>query len=485
MAESTRDTPNILWICTDQQRWDTLGCYGNEFVETPTIDSLAETGTQFDRTYCQSPFCSPSRASFLTGRYPRTTGVRTNGYPMPVDETPVTQILAESGYTCGLAGKLHLSPEAPYEDANVVPEPARRVRDGYASFHWSGGPNQGNHREWLTRQDVTETTSELAQGSPYVSTTVPPEYTQTMWCADRTIDFIETHDGGEEPWLFSVNPFDPHAPWTPPASYLERYRSLLDDIPLPTYEPGELDDKPAAQQFRRDTLSGYHVDVPYAEVDERDHRLIRAAYWAMCDLVDDAVARMLAALDRTGQREDTIVIFTSDHGEMLGDHAIYNKGVFFYEGGMRVPLIIDGPGFQEGVNSSALVELTDIAPTLLEAAGVDAPLGMQGRSLYPLLRGKRTPDDHRQSVYAEHYLDQEPAREQDSLYTMIRTDKYKLVRSHGRDEGELYDLATDPDELNNRWDDPDYLEIRADLLAKMTDRMAETADPLPEQQGDW
>ncbi|MFB6136536.1 MAG: sulfatase [Halobacteriaceae archaeon] len=486
MSAGDAARPNVLWVCTDQQRWDTLGCYGNEFVDTPNVDRLASEGVRFDRAYCQNPFCTPSRASFLTGRYPRTTGVRTNGYPVPEDETLVTTALAEAGYRCGLSGKLHLSPEQPHDDADVLEEPTRRVRDGYSSFHWASGSHSGAHAEWLAGRDVEPTESDLSEGCPYVSTSVPAEYHQTTWCVDRAVDFLTAHAGEDRPWLFSVNPIDPHAPWNPPASYLERYRDALDDIPLPNREPGELDDKPAAQRRRRDESSGFHVDVPFDEVDDADHRLIRAAYWAMVDLIDDGVGRLLDALEETGQREDTLVLFTSDHGEMLGDHAIYNKGTFFYEGAVRVPLVVSGPGVAAGVESDALVELADLAPTLLDAADVDRPHGMQGDTLWPLLRGEADPDRHRESVYAEQYIDQDPAgADVDAVYTMVRTDRYKLVRSHGTGEAELYDLEADPTETHNLASDPEHADALAEMLALMTDRMSETADPKPERQGDW
>ncbi|MFD1511922.1 sulfatase [Halomarina rubra] len=479
------DRPNILWVCTDQQRWDTLGCYGNEFVETPTLDSLAESGMQFTRAFAQSPVCSPSRASFLTGRYPRTTGVRGNGHPIPDRETPVTRSFADAGYTCGLAGKLHLSPCSPTRPEGSMPE--RRIDDGYAEFNWAHGSRYvhltNEYRRWLRAEGV-EYDPTPVDSSAYVTTSVAPEHSQTMWCADQAVDFIEATAEGDDPWLFSLNPYDPHHPFDPPAAYLDRYLDRLDDIPLPNYEPGELTEKPAIQAVCHEGAYANEEMWPASEMDDDDHRLLRAAYWAMCDLLDDAVERVLSALERTGQREDTIVVFTSDHGEQLGDHGIYLKGPFFYEEALRVPLVISWPDTYVSAETDTLVELVDLAPTLCEAAGIDPPNRMQGRSLHGALVGEESFEDHRESVYAEAYDLTHWAS--DVRATMVRTDQYKLVRHHGPNRaGELYDLSSDIDETVNHWNDPAYNDVQTDLLTTLSDRMAETVDPHPERVAPW
>ena len=479
------DRPNVLWVCTDQQRRDTLGCYGNELVETPTLDGLADGGVRFDRAFAQSPVCSPSRASFLTGRYPRTTGVRGNGHPIPADEVPVPRLFADAGYACGLAGKLHLSPCSPSKPEGATPE--RRIDDGYAEFHWAHDHRDlwltNEYRRWLRRNGVDYDPTPV-DGSQYVTTSVPAEYHQTSWCADRAVEFVEAAADRDDPWLFSVNPFDPHHPFDPPAEYLDRYLDRLEELPLPDYEDGELAEKPAVQRVCHDGAYANENMWPFSEMDDDDHRLLRAAYWAMCDLLDDAVARMLDALDRTGQREDTVVVFTSDHGELLGDHGIYLKGPFFYEEALGVPLVVSWPGTYEAAETDALVELVDLAPTLLDAAGIERPLGMQGRSLHPSLAGEEPLDTHRDSVYAEAYDLTHWAS--DVRATMVRTERYKLVRHHGPDPtGELYDLSTDGGETVNRWNDADYGDVRANLLATLTDRMADTVDPRPDRTAPW
>lgn len=476
--------PNILWICTDQQRRDTLGCYGNPFTRTPNIDALAAAGVLFDYAYCQNPVCTPSRASFLTGRYPSTTRCRNNGQSIPADEVLVTRLLAEAGYTCGLAGKLHLSAC----HRSVCKDTERRINDGYQTFHWSHhhapSGQQNQYVNWLRAQGKELQTQPFADCA-YVRLGMPEPFHQTTWCADRAIDFITAQANQENPWLFSVNIYDPHHPFDPPEQYLERYRAILNDIPLPSFVPGELQDKPAWQQESHDGARGPAKEFPFTRMTESDHRWLRAAYWAMCDLIDVQVGRLMEALDRTGQRENTIVIFMADHGEMLGDHGIYLKGPFFYDQLVRIPLIISYPGMaQRGERSRALVELVDLAPTLMEAGGLSPALGMQGRSLWPLLQGCAPLHEHRSDVYCEMHASFHPG-DQRPHADMVRTAEYKIAVEHGQNTGELYDMSADPAETHNLWNNPAYLDVKAEMLLRLTNRQAFTCDPLPPHLAPW
>ena len=200
-----------------------------------------------------------------------------------------------------------------------------------------------------------------------------------------------------------------------------------------------------------------------AHASARDARTLQAAYYAMIELIDDQVGRVLDALRASGQADDTLVIFTSDHGEMLGDHGLIQKGCRFYEGLVRVPLMLSWPGrIGAGQHSDALVELTDLAPTLLEAAGEPVPEWMQGRSLLPMSTGAAPLDRHRDAVWCEYFdaLDAPDA----TRATMYRRGRYKLVVYHGHGLGELYDLERDPGEFDNLWDDPRHAALKADLL---------------------
>ena len=455
--------PNILWICTDQQRYDTIRALGNEHINTPNIDRLVREGTAFTHAFCQSPICTPSRASFLTGMYPSTVHGCSNGNDYWAGAAPlVTKLLAdEAHYDCGLAGKLHLA------GAHGRIEP--RGDDGYRVFHWSHDsrdqwPEGHAYADWVRAQG--QVLAELREDM----VSLPPELHQTTWCADKAIEFMR--EEREEPWLMSVNIFDPHSPFDPPQEYLDRY----DPAALP--DPLWSDKDPQAHE-RLGRVDGA------ASIDLGRAKEVLAAYYAMIELIDDNVGRMLSALEESGQRENTLVIFTSDHGELAGDHQLVGKGCRFYECLVRVPLICSWPGqISAGAVSDALVELVDIAPTLLELVGVTAPAKMQGRSLWPLLTGAAT--GHRDFVRSEYYRalnPDAPGREhlQGSYATMIRDRRYKLVCYHDRAMGEFFDLEADPGEFDNLWDDPDYAEVRFALLKQNFDALANAVDIGPKQ----
>ena len=454
---------NILWICTDQQRFDTIGALGNPHVRTPHIDRLVGEGMAFTHAFCQSPICTPSRASFLTGMYPSSVRACTNGNDYWAGAAPlVTRLLAGAGYDCGLAGKLHLA------GAHGRIEP--RGDDGYCVFHWSHDPEDqwpaGHaYAEWIRSQgrDLGELRKD--PGS------IPPALHQTTWCTERALEFIVAeHDG---PWLMSVNVFDPHGPLDPPCAYRERYDS--DRMPGPLWGAG---DEAAHEQLGK-------VDG-LGRATAAEARQMQAAYYAMIELIDDNVGRLLAALEDSGQRQDTLVIFMSDHGEMLGDHGLSGKGCRFYEALVRVPLVLSQPGvLPQGLESQALVELIDLAPTLLEMAAVSAPERMQGRSLLPLLSGQSDPQHHRDAVRCEYYRALNPdveGRDLDGTYAnMIRDQRYKLVVYHDRDAGELFDLQEDPGEFNNLWDDSEHSALRFELMKKNFAALAYAVDVGPKQ----
>ncbi|AJY46798.1 sulfatase family protein [Martelella endophytica] len=493
------DRPNILIICTDQQRWDTLGATGNPFVNTPDIDALYDTGAVVEQAYCQSPVCTPSRSGFMTGRYPSITGAYQNGQDIDDRERLLSRILADHGYTCGLSGKLHLSACNP----SAEPIQERRIDDGFRVFNWSHQPASscadqaaGTVRNHAPNWPLNDYNLWLAERDGHYDTVPHPDcahiqigpearFHQTTFCAERAISFIEAHQGSKAPWMFQVNIFDPHHPFDPPAEYLDRYLDRLDDIPLPDYAPGELDDKPRAQKVDHNGAYGGGAGFAYDGMSERDHRYVRAAYFAMCDLISDQVGRMVAALDATGQRQDTLVVFMSDHGELLGDHGIYLKGPFFYEPSVHVPLAFNWPGQIAAQTVSELVELTDLVPTLLDAAGIEIEYGIQGRSLWPLLSGTDaiTP---RQDIYCEYY-NAMPWHDRDggAWATMVRSQNAKIVVDHGHGGGELYDLDADPGEHRNLWDAPEAAALKTAMLVRLSNRMAGTIDPRPRRRADW
>jgi arylsulfatase A-like enzyme len=365
----------------------------------------------------------------------------------------------------------------------------RRIDDGYAEFHWShhSGPGWGLHNAywaWLAEQGLAYETP-VHPECEYVRLGMPAEAHQTTWCAEMASQFMRDRARDGQSWLFSVNMFDPHHAFDPPEAYLQRYLDRLDDIPLPNYAPGELDDKPAYQGYDHAGAYGHAAGFPYGQMTACDHRMVRAAYWAMCDLIDEQVGRMLAVLEEMGQAEDTLVIFTSDHGEMLGDHGIYLKGPFFYDPAIRVPLIVAWPGQVRAQRSPALVELTDLPQTILDAVGIPHHPGMQGRSLWPMLGEETESNDHREDVYCEYYNAMPWHREPTAQMTMVRTERFKLTVDHSASRGELYDLERDPQETCNLWDDSDYAQVKVEMLVRLCNRMAWTVDPLPTRRAAW
>ncbi|MFO7917920.1 MAG: sulfatase-like hydrolase/transferase [Anaerolineae bacterium] len=464
--------PNILWVCTDQQRYDTVHALGNEHIRTPNLDRLVEEGVAFTNAYCQSPVCTPSRACFLTGQYPSTTHVNRNGNAyFPEGVELITKRLADVGYDCGLAGKLHLS--AAEGRVEVRPD------DGYRVFRWSHHPKpedywpteKHDYQKWLTEQGINwdgayggKTPDGSALQGDY-RPGIDAAHHQTTWCAEEAIAFMQEEREG--PWLMSVNPFDPHPPFDPPADYLERMD--VEAMPLPLFRLEELE----SQLDFRDI--DHQTELPRSPHDY-DARLMVAAYYAQIELIDRQVGRMLDALEASGQRNDTVVIFMSDHGEMLGDHGLLLKGCRFYEGAVHVPLVVSWPGhFEEGLRSGALVELTDIVPTLYEVLSLSVPEDVQGVSLLPILMGQRNPDMHRDAVRSEYH--DALAGPHASHANMLFDGRYKLVVYHGHEVGELYDLEEDPQEFYNLWEDAEFENLKYQLMKHLFDKIMLATDP--------
>lgn len=478
------ETPNILWICTDQQRYDTIGALGNPYVSTPNIDSLVAEGVAFTHAYCQSPICTPSRASFLTGMYPSAVHVNGNGNDCFPETYPlITRTLSDIGYDCGLIGKLHL--------ASAFQRIEPRADDGYQYWQYSHAPRDDwkeghDYADWVRSKG--QILGELTQNPDGV----PVELHQTTWCAEKTIEFIT--DERDCPWLASVNIYDPHPPFNPPQEYREKFKSS--EMPEPLFKECDLEQQERLSQIdfqskvrtpdeldiRNPILPGSAGHKSDQSVGSRDAKTLIAAYYAMIKLIDDQLGRVLNVLNETGQREKTVIIFTSDHGEMLGDHGLIQKGCRFYEGLVRVPLIFSYPQhFECGLKCEALVELVDKVPTLLELVNLPVLEGMHGKSLLPILRGELDAYNHRDFVRCEYY--NALAMRDNSYATMYRNERYKIVVYHGHDEGELYDLIDDPNEFNNLWHVSEKQDIKFDLLKRSYDASMFAMDKGPKRIG--
>ena len=477
------ERPNILWYCTDQQRFDTIRSLGNAHIRTPNIDRLLTEGVGFTRAYCQSPICTPSRASFLTGMYPSAVAVNGNGvprFPACHAEHLIPRRLSDAGYDCGLIGKLHIS--------SAYGGREERVQDGYRYFQYSHAPKGPllpghDYARWIADQgydpsDLIEPTVRKEEyrdgerlrnfGGLVIPTrendNIPPHLHQSHWCTEKAIEFISQNRTG--PWMLSVNPFDPHPPFDAPWEYYHRYDAK--NLPGAHFREEDL--------AHQDRVAGQGVDFQTRPRDPEafDHKEVQASYYAMIELIDNEFGRILQYLEEEGLRHNTLVIFMSDHGESLGDHGLLLKGCRFIEGLVRVPLVISWPRrYRSGLISDALVELIDLAPTIYEAAGVSTPFFLQGGSLSGLLTGEQV--QHRQFVRCESfgsidYPDQTEA-------TMYRDERWKLVAYHGKALFELYDLQSDPWEHKDLSEDPAYRDVRNRLLQASFDAAIRARTP--------
>lgn len=445
--------PNILWYCTDQQRYDTIAALGNEHISTPSIDSLVRDGVSFNQTYCQSPICTPSRSSFMTGLYPSRLHNTRNGNETFPDGVPlISRLIADQGYECGMIGKFHL------QSSGHRTEP-RIPNDGFGYWKFSHAPRddwpEGEHdyADWVREQGEDLTT---LRSSP---DRVPAHLHQTTWATTRAIEFIDEKKG-DTPWMLNLNIYDPHPPFIPPKEYETKYNP--GDMPGPRFVESDIDSQ--------DKLKDADFQTTSRRPEECDAYESQAKYYGMIELIDDQLGRLLHHLRESGEADNTVIIFTSDHGETLGDHGLMFKGCRFYEGLVRVPLLFSWPGeFSSDVQHEGLTELLDLSATLLEIAGAEIPEYHQGQSLLPFLRGEKSPvDPIRESVRCEYFDALAPKFTQGNgtFATMYRDDRYKLVVYHSLELGELFDLKADPHEHTNLWEDPASQTIKAELILK-------------------
>lgn len=471
----TDPRPNVLLITTDEQRADSIGAYGNRVCRTPALDRLASEGVTLDRAYVANPVCMPSRASLLTGLLPRRHGVWANGVPLPGETRTLAHDLAQAGYRTALIGKAHLLPRSG-EDSLESPARWQREEARFRSWH---GPYfgfdhvelglkhhmaDGHYGIWLREEHADSV--ELcgltgADGSPTGApasglSRLPLACHQSTWVAQRSIAYLEERAAAGEPFFLWASFFDPHHPFISPYSYAERID--LDRVPLPVRRQGELSTRPP---HYLDRLRGRGPDREFENlehVSETQVREVVGHYYAMVELIDDSVSSILAAVRRLGLDRDTVVVFTSDHGDLLFDHGLLGKGPFHYESVVRVPLIWRWPeGLPSGRRTAGLVSLVDFAPTVLDLLGVVGSTRHQGISRAGLLRGEG-------QMGPGAVLIEFDSPVQDLRARTIVTDAWKLTCYPGHSYGELVDLAADPHEFENLWTDEAYGTTRQQLL---------------------
>ncbi|NLF40983.1 sulfatase-like hydrolase/transferase [bacterium] len=482
-------TPNILWIMTDQQRADALGCV-TPWMHTPHMDRLAAQGAHVRTMFAQSPVCVPSRVNFITGRYPHSHRVRENRMMCGPFEPHLFRVLKRAGYRLGIAGKNHMF----YKDelANMDVDATRADQDLPDTTEAEA------YRAHIKQVNARMSSTGCWAGACFHE--FPEEFTRTHRTGAAAVKFIEEQPAGQ-PFFLWASFADPHAPHTAPARFAQLYPP--DRMPVPpgalAGETGaEVGGKPSRQAIKRKAQG-------MVEAPEEGVRRYVAVYSAMISFVDEWVGRILDALDARGMADNTIVVFTADHGDFRGEHGMVKKDLVLYDCLLNIPFImryprVIAPRRVEGT----LAEQVDILPTLLDYAGIPSPDGLQGRSMRPLLDGKT--DRWKDEVFAEicppDYRN--PYRTFDAFMNEWRENRetpghllqwtasfnvpgefVKAVRTRTRKyvwyahgEEELYDLANDPGETVNRADDPAYAADKQLLKLRLLEWHALSEDPL-------
>ncbi len=422
--------PNILLIMSDEHAPQALGCYGADYVRSPAIDRLAREGVTFDNAYCNFALCVPSRNSFLAGLLPHKVQAYDNGSPLGSNIPTWAHMLRRAGYRCIMDGKMHM----------IGPDQWHGFHE-----HWGEGPHRVNGFRW--GEETGDGTGYRSWSEVHV---IPDEEFQSgdMKRRDAAVEFIENQDRAQ-PFCLCVGYCYPHYPMRVSESAFRLYDEV--DIPPPV---------PREQVHPRnvhwsDTIWGFDKVTP------EESRRSRQAYLTMVTMMDGWVGDLLAALERSGRMEETIVIYTSDHGDMWGEHDLWGKNLF-YEESSRVPMVIRAPRFgaEQGRRIATPVSLVDLYPTLREMAGIgnwEVPL--DGRSLWSTCRGAELPEA---PVFCDYYSSDTQGPER-----MIRLGRWKLNYYHNQPQMELFDLENDPREMRNLADDPAHAQVRADLLRRM------------------
>ncbi|PRY24204.1 arylsulfatase A-like enzyme [Aliiruegeria haliotis] len=484
---------NILFIMCDQLRYDYLGCTGHPHIRTPNIDALAARGVRFDRAYVQSPVCGPSRMSFYTGRYVRSHGAAWNGFPLRVGEWTLGDHLAECGMRNVLCGKTHMAADVDgmkrlgidpdSERGRWIAEGGFEVWDRLDGLHPTGGKQPSHYQDYLRARgydgpnpwhdwanSAEGAGGEVLSGWLMENADKPARVaepdSETPYSTTRAMEFIA--EAGAEPWCLHLSYIKPHWPYIVPPPYHDMY--------------GPQDVQPVVRSDleRRDPhpIHGAYMANRFSRVFARDgvRERVIPAYVGLITQIDDQIGRLMRFLDERGLTEDTLIVFTSDHGDYLGDHWLGEKELF-HDASVRVPLIVVDPSPEaeatRGTVSPALVEAIDLAPTFVEAAGGDArPHILEGHSLLPLIRGEV--ERLREVVISEYDYSSRRARRElgqpipDCRMVMVHDGRWKYVHAQGF-RPMLFDQETDPEELHDLGADPAFQAERDRLHAALVE----------------
>jgi choline-sulfatase len=460
--------PNVLWICADDHAAYVCGAYGNRIVHTPHLDALAAGGMRFDRAFCNSPVCTASRQSFLTGRYPRTIGVTQLSTALPESETTLAERLRDAGYETAAIGKMHFNSNLGHGfDKRIdMPDYQKWLQTKGKEPLPAGIETQPAWKPFRDPAAVWLNAAVLPFAA--VDADMPGTY-----FANRATTFLAEcgaarrgpAKGAEKPFFLMVSFYEPHSPFHFPVEYRGRHQP--GEFAVPAVGPED----------------DWQVPAIFRDLTGAQKQGIAAAYYTSAEFLDRNVGRVLEALQNSGLEGETLVIYTGDHGYMLGQHGRFEKHCC-YEPAIRAPLIVRFPDKIKPQSSTrALVEFIDIAPTVLDYCGTKVPATMQGRSLAPVLAG--TTNHHREEIFIEYSENEEAA---------IRTENWKLVYITGKRERQdgyttgrplpgrairLFDLEHDPDEMTNVAERPEHASLLGKLKQSLADHLCRTAR-LPE-----
>jgi arylsulfatase A-like enzyme len=478
--------PNILLITSDQQHWNTVGAWNPE-LSTPNLDRLVREGTTFTRAYCPNPTCTPTRASIITGQYPSQHGAWSLGTKLDEGVHTVGEDFAAAGYRTSLVGKAHFQPLASTEAyPSLESYPIMQDLDFWREF---SGPFYGfqhvelarNHTSeahvgqhyalWMEEQGLANWRDYFVPSTGTMDPSVrhhwpiPEEYHYDRWIAERTDAQLSRFKDSEEPFFLWASFFDPHPAYLVPEPWDRMYDPA--GLTVPQATEGEHADSPPHHQLTQQVnpdfsafresgfgLHGFRSHVHDREALAKDI----AVYYGMVSLMDKYIGQILDHLETLGLAENTVVVFTTDHGHFYGQHGLIAKGAFHYEDMIRLPFIVRYPGqVPAGRSSASLQSLVDLAPTFLRLIGADVPYSMSGVDQSRVWLGQeRAARDH---VVCENRHDPTSV----FLNTYV-DDRYKITVYYRQPYGELYDLQEDPGEIHNLWDDPSHQALKSRLL---------------------
>lgn len=509
----TKTPRNLLLIITDQHRPDHCGFGGNDVVQTPNLDALAARGAVYDRAFVANPICMPNRSTIFTGRMPSAHGTRFNGIALDWYAQTFPRMLMRQGYDTAYFGKCHLQnmgstfipprrQEGPFDSDPVGSASEPPLPEGWDALeHWRRWIHEdvqmpedfygfrhvdlvvnhadyatGHYYRWLLREGIDpeaiqgrDNAAELSQLCEQVwRTSVPAEYYPTRYIGNQTSDFLRGRDG-DKPFMAVCSFPDPHHPFTPPGEYYDLFDP--DRMPLPE---SFYDGHQASMPHYRNAV-GRRGQQPnrlaFFSPSEEQLREMMAREFGAIRMIDDEVGRILDALREQGLEDDTLVVFTADHGDMFGDHGMMLKGLMHYEGCVRVPMVMAGPGVKAG-RRQGLVGSIDIGPTVLDALGHPHWWqGVQGRSFAASLADPAADTGRDQVLIEEEQVGTYGAKGPKINIRTLITQEGRLTRYQGLPMGECFDRDKDPGEMHNLFADPAGADLRHHLQERLTDAM--------------